>query len=200
VAAAIAPWDRRTWMLENMLVVVGVAVLAATHRRFVFSNLSYSLIFVFLMMHVMGAHYTYSQVPLGDWLRDGLSLGRNHYDRLVHLCFGLLLAYPLRELVLRRLHLHGVGGYLVPVLSILSLSSSYEILESWAARIVDPSTGMAFVGAQGDVWDGQKDMSLALSGACLAMALAAVCRRRLRREPYLLWRAHAAEGGAPGPA
>jgi putative membrane protein len=198
LAAAIAPCDRRTWLLENLLVVVGVAVLAASHRRFVFSNLSYSLIFVFLLMHVMGSHYTYSEVPLGAWLRDGLSLGRNHYDRLVHLCFGVLLAYPLRELVLRRLHLHGFGGYLVPVLAILSLSSSYEILESWAARVVDPATGMAFVGAQGDIWDGQKDMSLALAGALLAMLVAAACRRRFDREPYLMWRAHGAASGVPG--
>lgn len=193
VVAAISPWDRQTWLLENLLVGVCVALLVATHRHLVLSNLSYSLIFVFLLLHVIGAHYTYSWVPVGAWLRDALALSRNHYDRFVHLCFGLLMAYPIREVVRRVLHVHGGWSYVVPVLAVLALSSSYEILEAWAARIVDPSTGMAFVGAQGDLWDGQKDMSLALSGAIGAMLLTALCRRCLLREPYLLGRPHAEE-------
>jgi putative membrane protein len=187
--AAIEPTSRQTWLLENLLVFALVALLCASHRRFVFSNLSYALIFVFLLLHAVGAHYTYSAVPFADRLAEAFGLERNHYDRFVHLAFGLLLGYPLRELTLRRVHAHRVWSYVVPVLAVVSLSAVYEMVESWAARIVDPGVGIAFVGAQGDVWDGQKDMSLALAGAVVAMMLTALYRRRWHHEPYL---------GAPG--
>lgn len=183
--AAIAPLDRGAWLLENLLVLAMLVVLAATHRRFVFSNLSYALIFAFLALHCVGSHYTYSAVPAGFWARDGLGLERNHYDRFAHFAFGLLLAYPLREMVLRVVHVHRVWSWVIPIVAILALSSGYEIVESWAARVVSPDVGIAFVGAQGDVWDGQKDMTLALVGAMLAMGAAARLRRRFGHEPYL---------------
>ena len=183
--AAVSPWDRHTWLLENLLVFAGVGTLAVTHARFVFSNLSYGLIFVFLVLHAVGSHFTYSAVPIGSWLRDVFELERNHYDRAVHLAFGLLLAYPMRELSLRRIHAHSIWSYVVPVLAILSMSSAYEIVEWWAARAVNPEVGLAYVGAQGDPWDGQKDMSLALVGAIVAMSITALRRGRTGREPYL---------------
>lgn len=183
--AAWAPLDRKTWALENLLVVGLLLGLAMAHRRFAFSNLSNVLLFSFLVLHVVGSHYTYSAVPIGDWARDLFGLSRNHYDRCVHFAFGWLLAYPLRELTLRRVHAHGVWSFVGPVIAVLALSGSYEILEWAAARVVDPEVGIAYVGAQGDVWDGQKDMTLALSGACIAMALTAWRRRRSGYEPYL---------------
>jgi putative membrane protein len=184
--AAWAPVDRETWVLENFLVVAVVALLAIVHRRFAFSNLSNLFLFSFLLLHAVGSHYTYSAVPAGDWLRDGFDLSRNHYDRVVHFGFGLLLAYPLRELTLRRVHAHGVWSFIGPVMAVLALSGCYEIIEWGAARAVNPELGMAYVGAQGDVWDGQKDMILALTGACLAMAATALVRRLAGHEPYLL--------------
>jgi putative membrane protein len=187
ILAGLQPVDRQTWLLENVLALLLLAVLAATHRRFVFSDLSSLLIFAYLVLHVVGSHYTYSVVPAGEALRDLLGLDRNPYDRIVHFAFGLLLAYPIRELLLRTLHLHGRWGFAAPPVVVLALGSLYEILESWAARIVDPGVGLAFVGAQGDVWDGQKDMSLAFAGSVLAMALCALVRERTGREPYL-WR------------
>jgi putative membrane protein len=183
--AALAPPDRQTWLLENLLVFAMLGLLCLCHRYFVFSNFSYALIFVFLLLHVVGAHYTYSAVPFADWVGGALGFERNHYDRVVHLGFGLLLGYPMRELVLRVMHVHRVWSYVVPVLAVVSLSAIYEMVESWAARIVDPEVGMAFVGAQGDIWDGQKDMSLALTGAVVAMALTACYRRGWSHEPYL---------------
>lgn len=184
--AAISPHARDDWLLENLLVFVFAALLGSTHRRFVFSNLSYLLICVFLLLHAMGAHYTYSLTPLGFWLQDALALSRNHYDRIVHFAFGLLLTYPLRELTRRVLHVHGAWSYGIPAAVALSLSSGYEIIESWAARIVDPSLGTAFLGTQGDEWDAQKDMSLALAGAMLSLAATAWFRRRFAREPWTL--------------
>jgi len=184
-ALGVAPVSRQTWVLENGLVFALVGVLVATHRRFVFSNLSYALIFVFLLLHAVGSHYTYSAVPAGTWAQEAFGWTRNHYDRFVHFAFGLLLGYPLRELSLRAAHVHARWSFVVPVLAVLALSSCYEILESWAARIVDPDVGIAFVGAQGDPWDGQKDMSLALLGTLLALGAAEWRRRRTGHEPYL---------------
>jgi len=176
--AAIAPVDRSDWLLENLLVFVFVPALVLSHRRFAFSHGSYVLIFVFLVLHAVGAHYTYSLTPIGFWLQDALGLARNHYDRGVHLLFGLLLTPPLQELVVRGLGARGAARYVVPVMLALSFSGGYEILEWWAARIVDPDLGVAFVGSQGDEWDSQKDMSLALSGATFSMLLRAVFSRR----------------------
>lgn len=186
LVAAIAPHDRGDWLLENLLVFAFAAALVATHRRFVFSNLSYLLLFLFMTLHAVGAHYTYSLTPAGVWLRDLLGFSRNHYDRIVHFAFGLLVTYPFHELARRVLHLRGFWSYAVPLLAALSLSSSYEVVESWAARVVDPELGTAFLGTQGDEWDAQKDMSWALGGALLCLAATALYRARTGREPWQL--------------
>jgi putative membrane protein len=180
IATAIAPKYPSDWLLENLLVLAFVPVLIVTHRRFQFSNASYLLIAVFLSLHAYGAHHTYSEAPLGFWMRDAFGLSRNHYDRIVHFGFGLLLAPPLRELAVRALGVRGVWSYAVPFAAALSLSASYEIIESWVARIADPDLGTAYLGTQGDEWDAQKDMALAMFGALLSLGLA-FAARRLRR-------------------
>jgi putative membrane protein len=173
IAAAIAPLDRGDWLLENLLVFIFVPVLALSYRRFAFSLLSYALIFVFLCLHAYAAHYTYSFTPLGFWLQETLGQTRNHYDRIAHFAFGLLLTYPMLELGRRVLGLRGGFGYALPGLVALGFSGGYEIVEWWAARSVDPELGTAFLGTQGDDWDSQKDMSLALAGAVICLALSA---------------------------
>ena len=117
LALAIAPLDRPTWLLENGLVFATVALAAGTYRRFPLSLPSYSLLCAFFLLHAVGSHYTYSAVPLGDWVRDAFELERNHYDRVVHFAFGLLFAYPLRELCLRV-----VAPLLCPVIQRAALS------------------------------------------------------------------------------
>jgi putative membrane protein len=169
-------------------------VLVATHRVFVFSNFSYLLIALFLGLHAVGAHYTYSLTPFGDWISRTFGLARNPYDRLVHFAFGLLMAYPLHEVARRALHLHGGWSWALPAVTLLALSSSYEIVESWAARVVDPALGQAFLGAQGDEWDAQKDMTLALGGAAIALAATALYRARTGREPWLWLRGAGGRG------
>ena len=171
IALAIAPSYRSDWLLENLLVFAFAGLLAATFRRFQFSNFSYLLITLFLTLHSYGAHYTYSEAWLGFWLRDTLGLARNPYDRIVHFAFGLLLTYPLRELAQRVLHLHRVWSYLVPFLLLLSMSAGYESIESWVARIVSPELGTAYLGTQGDEWDAQRDMDRAMTGALLCLGL-----------------------------
>jgi putative membrane protein len=183
--AAVRPLDRETWLLENLLVFVLVAVLVATHWHFAFSKVSYGLIVAFLVLHAIGAHYTYSMVPIGFAVQDLMGLERNHYDRVAHFGFGLLLAYPLRELLIRIVHVHRIWGYVAPPVAVLSLGSLYEIMESWAARIAAPELGVAYLGTQGDVWDGQKDMTLAFTGSVVAMGLTALWRWRSGHEPYL---------------
>ncbi|HKY70757.1 MAG TPA: DUF2238 domain-containing protein [Nitrospira sp.] len=166
---AIAPRDRQDWLLENLLALSAVATLAATYRRFQFSTLSYVLITVFLSLHAVGAHYTYAEVPFGFWLRDAFGLSRNPFDRLVHFAYGLLLAYPLRELLVRLAGIESFWSYYLPISGMLAQSGFFEIVEAVVAQIVSPELGTAYLGTQGDEWDAQKDMVAALSGALLCM-------------------------------
>jgi putative membrane protein len=172
ITLAIKPRDWLTWTLENLLVLVFVGALAATYRRFAFSNFSYLLITIFLSVHALGAHTGYAHAPAGDWLRSILQLHRNPYDRVGHCAFGLLLAYPLRELLVRGVGLRGALANWLPVSLILAASTCFEIIEAVVAEIVNPGTGPSWLGAQGDEWDAQLDMGSALLGATLAMLVA----------------------------
>lgn len=179
VWAAINPVYPHDWLLENYLVFIFVPVILLTGRYFRLSNLSYTLLAVFMMMHVVGSHYTYAEVPFGTTLQHWFGAGRNMYDRLVHFSFGLLLAYPLREVFMRVAKARGVWAYWFPLELVLAFSGAYEILEWLVADQVDPSAGLAFLGAQGDAWDAQKDMAVAAIGAAVTMAFTALLNWRL---------------------
>ena len=167
---AISPVDRSDWLLENILAVTAVAALFLTARRFQFSNRSYVLITLFLTVHAIGAHYTYAKVPFGFWLQDLLHAGRNPFDRLVHFAYGLLLAYPIREVLVRLAGVSGAWSYVLPVSATLAQSGLFELIEAVAATVVNPELGAAYLGMQGDEWDAQKDMAAALTGAVLMMS------------------------------
>ena len=169
VITAIDPFNRHDWLLENLLVFIYGFLLLITHRRFAFSNLSYGLFTVFLSLHLVGAHYTYAETPFGFWLQDLFDLERNHYDRIVHFSFGLLIAYPFRELLLRAAGLRKSWSYLLSVAMVLAFSNFYEIIEAIVAEIVSPELGTAYLGSQGDIWDAQKDAFVAFLGAVIAM-------------------------------
>jgi putative membrane protein len=168
---AIAPFNRRDWLLENLLVFMYSGLLVASYRRFAFSTLSYALFTVFLSLHLVGAHYTYEHSPPGLWLQALFDIERNHYDRIVHFAFGLLIAYPFREILLRAAGVRPAWSYFLAVSCILAFSAFYELLEGAVAAVVSPELGAAYLGTQGDSWDAQKDAFLAFSGALLAMAL-----------------------------
>lgn len=195
VALGIAPHDRSDWALENVLVVVLSVALAATYRRFPLSRVSYTLIFLFLCLHVIGAHYTYSFVPYDAWwqqltgrsLNELLGWERNNFDRVVHFCYGLLLAYPVREVFLRIASVSGFWGYFLPLDLTMSTSVLYELIEWGAAELFGGDLGAAFLGTQGDVWDAQKDMALAAFGALLAMLGTAALNVRLQRDFAREW-------------
>lgn len=178
LVTAIEPFNRRDWFLENLLVFFYGGLLTVTWRRFRFSVLSYLLFTVFMSLHLIGAHYTYAEVPFGFWLQDVLDLARNHYDRLVHFAFGLLIAYPLREWLLRVTGVRRGWSYFMTVALVLAFSGFYEVMEGVVAMIVSPELGAAYLGTQGDEWDAHHDMFLALSGAVTAMVVTATVNRR----------------------
>lgn len=169
--AAIHPLYRHDWLLENYLVFIFVPLILLGGRYFRLSDLSYTLITLFLILHVIGSHYTYAEVPFGETLRRWFGSSRNMYDRLVHFSFGFLVAYPVREAFLRLSKVKGFCGYYLPLDLVLAGSAIYEIIEWLTAAHVDATAGLAFLGSQGDVWDTQKDMLMAALGALLAMAV-----------------------------
>jgi putative membrane protein len=186
IALGLHPRFREDWLLENLLVFVSVPLLVVTYRRLRFSNAAYTLMFVFFVLHEIGAHYTYSLVPYDAWieslarttLADSLGLTRNHYDRVIHFAYGLLLYLPILELLEARAPPRGLWRALMPVLFVLSNSALYELLEWAAAMVFGGDLGVAYLGTQGDVWDSQKDMACAAAGALLGAALVPPLRRR----------------------
>ncbi len=169
IITAINPLYPRDWLLENLLVFIWGALLIFTYRWFRFSNRSYALFAVFLSLHLVGAHYTYAETPFGFWLQALFEFERNHYDRIVHFSFGLLIAYPMREILLRQSGIAVTWSYFLTINCIMAFSAFYEVLEVVAAMIVSPELGNAYLGTQGDEWDAQKDAFLALLGSMVAM-------------------------------
>ena len=195
VALAIHPWHRSDWMLENALAVAAVALLAVFQRRLSFSRLSYTLIFVFLCLHEVGAHYTYSEVPYDAWFAKltGRTFNSlvgwqwNNFDRVVHFAYGLLLAYPVREIFLRVVNVRGFWGYFLPLDLMMSTSMLYELVEWGASEAFGGDLGQAYLGTQGDVWDSHKDMAMASLGALISMSVTAAINWRLQRDFAREW-------------
>jgi putative membrane protein len=183
------------WWLENTAALSFLAVLGITYKRLPLSDLSYLLILIYLSGHEWGAQYKYSDVPLGEWMKPWLHTTRNHYDRVMHFSYGLLLAYPMQEWFMRVVGVTSRWRYLLPVEMTLSFSACYEMLEALAASVLTPERGEEFVGMQGDIWDSQKDMLMAGLGAVTAMIVIATVRTvRSRRRKEVV--AQAAVVGA----
>ncbi|MEJ8756430.1 DUF2238 domain-containing protein [Pontibacter sp. H259] len=161
------------WVTENALTLSLLIFLAAFYNIFRFSDASYTFIFLFLVMHVYGSQYEYSDNPLGAWLQQQFNLQRNHYDRLVHFGFGLWLAYPMHEVLNRGFKVNRLLSYILPVEFVLSLGAIYELVEWAVADILYQGTaqGMDFLGMQGDIWDAQKDIGLGFAGSVIAMVV-----------------------------
>ncbi len=182
--SGIGPKERGTWWLEVAPVLIGVPILAATHRRFPFTPLAYVLIWLHAIILIVGGHYTYAEMPLFNWIRDAFGLARNHYDRVGHFAQGFVPAILAREILLRTSPLRPGGWLFFLVCSVcLAISASYELIEWWAALLTSPETGTAFLGTQGDVWDTQWDMFLALVGSLAAQ----ICLRRIHDAQLARW-------------
>jgi putative membrane protein len=160
-----------TWVLEVFPIFLAIPLLVATAKRFPLTPLAYRLLFVHALILMVGGHYTYAKVPLGFWVQDALHLGRNHYDRLGHFAQGFVPAIIAREVLLRRSPLQrGKWLFFLVTCVCLAVSASYELIE-WLAALLGGSSADAFLGTQGDVWDTQWDMFMALVGALASQLL-----------------------------
>ena len=184
--SAWSPSYRFDWFLENMLPTVMTIVLLLSFRRLPLSDISYLLLFLFMVLHQVGAHYTYSEVPLGFWVQEALGLTRNHFDRVVHFSFGFLLFYPMREIIIRHVTHSSFHSGLYALSLNTAASASFEIIEMIVALLVSPEAGTAYLGTQGDVWDAQKDMALALGGSIIAFGLTELTVRTGALDHYLV--------------
>jgi putative membrane protein len=188
-------YNRQDWVLENVLVLLALVALVATSRKFPLSRISYGLIFIFLALHELGSHYTYAEVPYDQWFinltgrsfNEMVGWQRNNFDRLIHFFYGLLIAYPIREIYLRIANAEGFWGYFLPLDFAMSTSMIYELIEWGAAEIFGGDLGVAYLGTQGDVWDAQKDMGLASLGALIAMLLTMAINRCIQRDFAREW-------------
>jgi len=171
VWSAIRPADTFTWFLEAAPAVIGLLVLLATRKSFPLTGLVYSLILVHCVILMVGAHYTYAEVPLFDWIQDVFGQARNNYDKLGHFAQGFIPAMVAREILLRKDVITGRAwlNFLV-VCFCLALSAFYELIE-WAVAEITGGSAEAFLGTQGYIWDTQSDMALALTGAVVALLL-----------------------------
>lgn len=180
--SAIRPHDYFTWILEVFPALIGIAILFATRRSFPLTPLLYVLLLIHAVILMVGGHYTYALVPMGDWARDAFGFARNHYDRIGHFAQGFVPAIVAREILIRLNVVRGRGWLFTIVVSIcLAISAAYELLE-WIVAVWSGSKGDAFLGTQGDIWDTQKDMALAMLGAIVAqLALGKVHHRQIAK-------------------
>ncbi len=184
VMSGFDPADRLTWVLEVLPVMIGAPLLVATYRHWPLTPLLYRLLFVHAVILMIGAHYTYAEVPAGFWVQDWLDLSRNPYDRLGHLAQGFVPAILAREILTRWSPLAGSRWLPVLVVSVcLAFSAFYELTEWWAALAVGEAAD-SFLGTQGDVWDTQWDMFLALTGAVLSLLLLTRLHARQLRQVH----------------
>ena len=165
------PAGRFSWLLEVGPGLVGVAVLVATYRRFPMSQLVYVCVFLHVLILIYGGVYTYAKTPLGNWAMEAFDLSRNHYDRVGHVALGLFPAFVIREIYLRVVGMKRGGWLFFTVCSVaLAIGAFWELLEWWTTLLVASDVGEAFLGSQGDVWDAQWDMFLALVGAAISLS------------------------------
>lgn len=177
---AINPLYRFDWFLENIVVFLFTPVVILSYFKFRLSNRAYCLIFIFAALHVAAAHYTYGDTPWGDWLSGLFGWERNHYDRIVHFLYGILMAGVFLEMTERWTLLGGFTKGLFVFALVVMVGAMYEVAEFVVGVLVSPEKGLGFLGFQGDVWDTQKDMMLQSLGA-LIMLIVPLILRRIRR-------------------
>ncbi len=168
------------WFLENTLTFIFLVFIISTYKKFTFSDVSYLLICIYLSLHVYGSKYTYAENPFGYYLKDLFHLQRNPYDRIVHFSFGFLLAYPMREMFLKWFRYPKLVSWILPIEITLSVSAFYELIEWAVADIFFKSQGDAYLGTQGDIWDAQKDIFVAFTGAIIATTIVSLIKKLFR--------------------
>jgi putative membrane protein len=169
ILLGLNPVDRAVWIVEVIPVVGVYLLLIITYVKFRFSNISYTLMSIWLFWHTIGGHYTFANVPF-DFITQSFNFERNHFDRIGHIVVGFY-AYPIAEFLIRKKYTNTVIASLFSLFFIMSIAASYEIVEWGYAVIEGGNTGIEFLGSQGDIWDAQKDMLADTIGAIVALCL-----------------------------
>lgn len=170
IIVAIKPHYRSVWVAENILSVILIFFLIVTYKKFRFSNFTYSMLFLFMILHTIGSYYSYAGVPLFFWIQETFNLSRNHYDRVVHFLFGLVFFFPVLEILERKLKIKNSWAFLLAFLVIVSMKGIFEIIEWGYVWVTSENISVVenYLGMQGDVWDAQKDISVGMVGAFLS--------------------------------
>ncbi len=169
IVLAISPVSREVWIAEMIPVVAIFMLLVFTYRKFRFSNFAYGLLSIWIFWHTVGGHYTFANVPFG-WVTEMLGTGRNHFDRIGHFVIGFY-AYGMAEWLLRKEHCGLKLAMIFSLFFIMSVAAGYEIIEWWYAVVEGGSSGIEFLGSQGDIWDAQKDMLSDTLGAITSLIM-----------------------------
>ena len=165
----INPVDRAVWIVEVIPIIIVYLFLLSTYQKFKFTNISYSLMLIWMVWHTIGGHYTFANVPF-DFITDLFNFQRNNFDRVGHLIIGFY-AYPMAEFLTRKKYTNVIVASFFGLFFIMSIAAGYEIIE-WAYAVIDGGdTGLEFLGSQGDIWDAQKDMLADTVGAVIALCL-----------------------------
>ncbi len=166
------PAGRLSWLLEVGPGLAGILVLIALYKRFPMSHMVYICVFLHMFVLIYGGYYTYAETPLGNWAKAVFGFSRNHYDRVGHIALGVFPAFIIREVLLRKTPLQrGAWLYFIIISIVLAVAAFWELLEWWVALLVASDVGTAFLGSQGDIWDAQWDMFLALVGAMVMLPI-----------------------------
>jgi len=166
------PAGRISWLLEVGPGLAGIIILIVLYKRFPMSHVVYFFVFIHIFILIYGGYYTYAATPLGNWAKEAFGLSRNHYDRVGHIALGVFPAFIIREVLLRKTPLQRGGWlYFIVISIVLAVAAFWELLEWWVALLVASDIGTAFLGSQGDIWDAQWDMFLALVGAMVALPI-----------------------------
>lgn len=198
---AVAPWYRADWLLENVLAFIALPILVLIRRDL--SRPALLAVFVFMLLHAVGAHYTYAEVPYDQWamsltghtINEALGLQRNHFDRMVHFLYGVLVTPAAFELLKSRAGLRGGWRWFLTFLFMAAQAGLYEIIEWGAAVVFGGDLGQAYLGTQGDEWDSQKDSGLMVLGTLIALAVLALVRLSRSRRRGILGQTGGMEDG-----
>jgi putative membrane protein len=171
VLLAIKPHDRADWALENLFPISQLIAVVISYRYFRFTRISYYMIFFYLFVQSWGGHFTYAEAAPFNWVRDHFHLARNHYDRVAHFMLGFLLAIPIKEILMQFVIASRRWLNFITAAIVLAIGAFYELIEWWLALIAAPELGDKFLGTQGDIWDTQWDMFLALVGTVVTLAI-----------------------------
>jgi putative membrane protein len=166
------PAGRISWLLEVGPGLAGIIILLVLYKRFPMSHMVYVCVFLHIFILIYGGYYTYAETPLGNWAKEAFGFSRNHYDRIGHIALGVFPAFIIREVLLRKTPLQRGGWlYFIIISIVLAVAAFWELLEWWVALLAASDVGTAFLGSQGDIWDAQWDMLLALVGAMVVLPI-----------------------------